>query len=61
VLAEYLKAPEVTKKRLYLETMGEVLSQVPGKIILDEKASSFLPLMNLRQAEPQTTPAPATR
>jgi membrane protease subunit HflK len=61
VLAEYLKAPEVTKKRLYLETMGEVLAQVPGKIILDEKASSFLPLMNLRQAEPQTTPAPATR
>ena len=61
VLAEYLKAPEVTKKRLYLETMGEVLSQVPGKIILDEKASSFLPLMNLRQANPQTTPAPATR
>ena len=57
VLAEYLKAPEVTKKRLYLETMGEVLSQVPGKIILDEKASSFLPLMNLRQ----TAPAPATR
>lgn len=61
VLAEYLKAPEVTKKRLYLETMGEVLSQVPGKIILDDKASSFLPLMNLRQATPQTNPAPATR
>ena len=61
VLAEYLKAPEVTKKRLYLETMGEVLSQVPGKIILDEKASSFLPLMNLRQATTQTTPAPAKR
>lgn len=57
VLAEYLKAPEVTKKRLYLETMGEVLSQVPGKIILDDKASSFLPLMNLRQAAPQSTPA----
>jgi membrane protease subunit HflK len=57
VLAEYLKAPEVTKKRLYLETMGEVLSQVPGKVILDDKASSFLPLMNLRQATPQPTPA----
>ena len=57
VLTEYLKAPEVTKKRLYLETMSEVLSQVPGKVILDDKASSFLPLMNLRQ----TTPAPATR
>lgn len=59
VLAEYVKAPEVTKKRLYLETMGEVLSAVPGKVILDDKASSFLPLMNLRQVEPQ--PAPATR
>lgn len=57
VLAEYVKAPEVTKKRLYLETMGEVLSQVPGKVILDDKASSFLPLMNLRQAETQTPPA----
>ncbi len=52
VLTEYLKAPEVTKKRLYLETMGEVLSQVPGKVILDDKASSFLPLMNLRQSTP---------
>ncbi len=61
VLAEYLKAPEVTKKRLYLETMGEVLALVPGKIILDEKASSFLPLMNLRQAALQSTPAPAKR
>lgn len=59
VLTEYLKAPEVTKKRLYLETMSDVLSQVPGKVILDDKASSFLPLMNLRQVEPQ--PAPATR
>ncbi len=61
VLAEYLKAPEVTKKRLYLETMSEVLALVPGKIILDEKASSFLPLMNLRQAATPTTTAPATR
>ncbi len=61
VLAEYLKAPEVTKKRLYLETMGEVLSQVPGKIILDEKASSFLPLMNLRQVVAPKNPAPAAR
>lgn len=53
VLTEYKKAPEVTKKRLYLETMSKVLPAVPGKIILDEKASSFLPLMNLRQPAPQ--------
>ncbi|MFO1484384.1 MAG: FtsH protease activity modulator HflK [Verrucomicrobiaceae bacterium] len=57
LLAEYKKAPEVTKKRIYLETMGEILPYVPGKIILDDKASSFLPLMNLRQPAPQNAPA----
>ena len=60
LLSEYKKAPAVTRKRMYLETMGEILPYVPGKIILDDRASSFLPLMNLRQAAPQKTePAPA--
>lgn len=60
LLTEYKKAPAVTRKRMYLETMGEILPYVPGKIILDDRASSFLPLMNLRQAAPQKTePAPA--
>jgi membrane protease subunit HflK len=46
-LVEYEKAPDVTRKRLYLETMREVLSAVPGKIILDESAPQFLPFLNL--------------
>lgn len=58
LLTAYKKAPEVTKKRIYLETMGEILPYVPGKVILDDKASSFLPLMNLRQ--PATGQAPAS-
>jgi membrane protease subunit HflK len=49
VLAEYLKAPEVTRTRLYLETMSEVLSQVRAKIIIDEDAGGVLPLLNLDQ------------
>lgn len=61
LLAEYKKAPEVTKKRIYLETMGEILPTVPGKIILDDKASSFLPLMNLRQPAPQQPATPSER
>jgi membrane protease subunit HflK len=44
---------------MYLETMGEILPTVPGKIILDEKASSFLPLLNLRQPAPQKPQPPA--
>jgi modulator of FtsH protease HflK len=47
VFTEYVKAPEVTRQRLYLETMQEVLPQLERKIILDEKASSVLPLLNI--------------
>jgi len=48
VLAEYVKASEVTRQRLYLETMGEVLSQVQGKVVLDDDVSGrVLPLLGL--------------
>lgn len=47
ILTEYLKAPEVTRQRLYLETMAAVLPQFERKIILDEKASRLLPLLPL--------------
>ncbi len=47
-LAEYLKAPEVTRQRIYLETMAEVLPAVRGKVILDEDAlGGVLPLLDL--------------
>lgn len=49
LLAEYKKAPEVTLKRIHLETMAEILPALPGKVILDEKASQFLPLLHLQQ------------
>ena len=48
-LAEYVKAPEVTRQRLYLETMQEVLPQLSRKIILDEKAGQIFPLLQLDQ------------
>ncbi len=51
-LAEYVKAPEVTRRRLYLETMAEVLSQVRSKVILDDSvAGGLLPLLNLGELE----------
>ena len=50
LLTEFKKAPEVTKKRIYLETMSEILPGVPNKVILDEKAPQFLPLMNLNSS-----------
>tara|TARA_R110001592_G_scaffold116060_2_gene317039 strand:- start:2771 stop:3748 length:978 start_codon:yes stop_codon:yes gene_type:complete len=47
LLREYSKAPEVTERRLYLETMAEVLPRVKNKIVLNEKAASILPLLQL--------------
>ncbi|MCP5533712.1 MAG: FtsH protease activity modulator HflK [Akkermansiaceae bacterium] len=49
LLAEYRKAPEITKQRLYLESMAEVLPKLKSKIILDEDAKQLLPLLNLGQ------------
>jgi membrane protease subunit HflK len=54
VLTEYQNAPEVTRKRLYLETIEEVYGNV-NKIILDESASSsgvvpYLPLNELNKS-----------
>jgi len=45
--AEYQKAPEVTRRRLYLETMTDVVPRLGSKIILDEQAQGILPLLNL--------------
>jgi membrane protease subunit HflK len=45
---EFLKAPEVTRTRLYLESMKEVIPQMGRKIILDEDASQVLPLLQLQ-------------
>lgn len=48
LLIQYDKAPAITKQRLYLETMNEVLPKLGSKIIIDEDAKQFLPLMNLK-------------
>jgi membrane protease subunit HflK len=52
LLKEYEKAPEVTRKRIYLESMGELLPTLPNKIIVDDKAPQLVPLMNLKQNPP---------
>jgi membrane protease subunit HflK len=49
VLAEYRKAPQITRKRLYLETMMEILPQAKQKYIIDPQQSSILPLLDLNK------------
>lgn len=54
VLDEFVKAPEVTRTRLYMETLGEVLPKVRQGIIVDESVQQILPMLPFTQH-----PAPA--
>ncbi|RAL24909.1 FtsH protease activity modulator HflK [Lujinxingia litoralis] len=45
--AEYAKAPEITRQRIYLETMGQVLPKIRRKVILDSEATNTMPVMQL--------------
>jgi membrane protease subunit HflK len=47
VLQQYVKAPEITRTRLYLETMSEILPKMGQKIIVDESLRQLLPILPL--------------
>ncbi len=47
VLEEYQKAKDVTRKRLYLETMEAVLPKVSEVYVIDKEQRSLLPLLNV--------------
>jgi membrane protease subunit HflK len=47
VLEQYLKAPEVTRARIYLETLGDVLPQARQQIIVDDTVQQIMPMLPL--------------
>jgi membrane protease subunit HflK len=51
ILTEYQAAPEVTRKRMYLETLSEVLPQIGSVLVIQEGQSTPLPLLHLREAQ----------
>jgi membrane protease subunit HflK len=59
VLDEYQKAPEVTRKRIFIETMQKVMSNT-DKIIIDDKngGSGVVPYLPLSELQKQAPPAP---
>ncbi len=52
ILAEYRLAPDVTRTRMYLETMKEVLPTVGSVLVVQKGQLPPLPLLNLRDAQP---------
>lgn len=47
LFTEYRKAPEVTRRRIYIETMQSVMPTIQSKILIDDEMRGILPLLNL--------------
>jgi modulator of FtsH protease HflK len=47
LLSEYTKAPEVTRRRIYIETLQKVMPSIRSKVIVDDQMRGLLPLLNL--------------
>lgn len=58
LVAEYQRAPEVTRERLYLETMETILPAAE-KVIVDPGAAQLVPLLSLGRSGAAPVPAPA--
>ena len=48
IYTEFRRAPEVTRKRLYLETLGRVLPEVGSTLVLDDDLEGLIPLLDMK-------------
>lgn len=66
ILAEYTKAAEITRRRMYLEAFGDFVNRIENLIVIDESQKNMLPLYNLNKmpepkgAKQDLNKAPAT-
>lgn len=49
LVEEYRKAPVITRQRIYLESMGEVLPKIGQRVLTDQNGPGMVPLMNFSQ------------
>jgi membrane protease subunit HflK len=47
IYQEYAKAKDITRRRLYLETLGDLFPKLGPKYIVDSDQKNFLPLLNM--------------
>jgi membrane protease subunit HflK len=60
VLTEYRNVPDVTRSRMYLETLSEALPKIGSIVVVQEGQTSPLPLFNLRDAQPARAAQPSS-
>lgn len=51
IYKEYTKAPEVTKKRLYFETISDVMEKAKSKVLIDDELKGLLPVWDLSKSK----------
>jgi membrane protease subunit HflK len=54
ILAEYQAAPEVTRRRMYLEALSTLLPQAGSVLVVQEGQSVPVPLLHLREGQAPT-------
>ena len=59
VYEEYRKAPEVTRQRLWLETLNEVIESTGRRIVVGKDLQGLIPLLNLGEVSSPTPPRAA--
>ena len=47
ILTEYEKAPDVTRRRMYLEASAELIGRVDHLVVIDESQRNMLPMLDL--------------
>jgi modulator of FtsH protease HflK len=58
LLTEYAKAPEITRQRLYFESMESILPALDRKVIVDDSIKGVLQTLPLLAPAPAATPPP---
>jgi membrane protease subunit HflK len=53
ILKQYLKSPDITRTRIYLETLGDVLPQARQQIIVDDTIQEILPMLPFPPKSPE--------
>jgi membrane protease subunit HflK len=61
IYEEYKKAPEITRRRMYLETMAKALPLVGNKVIVDDTAKNLTPILKMDPAPVALSAAAASR
>ncbi len=60
ILAEYEKAPDITRRRMYIDSFQALMGRIDHLYVIDQNQKSLLPLFDLGNLKPSSPPAAST-